>query len=117
MEYDKQKFSEYGYDKSKTWRYINEIMKRKKKSHCSIRKIQDKNGEEINDLEGITNCLNDHFATVAENLLQNFTNDEDDYGPNDPLDYITKKVEEDMKFTDTKCSEILEIILYQEEKS
>ena len=27
LEYDRQKFSEYGHDKAKTWQYINDIMK------------------------------------------------------------------------------------------
>ena len=33
-----------------------------------------------------------------------------------PLDYIAKRVEENMSFTDTDCSEILEIILSQDDK-
>ena len=40
IEYDKEKIAEYGHDKAKTWRYINELMKRKRKSSTSIKMLK-----------------------------------------------------------------------------
>jgi len=48
--------------------------------------------------------------------MAEYPNNDIDFIPKDPLEYVTKHVEETMKFTDTTCSEILEIILSQDEK-
>ena len=69
-EYDKQKFADYGHDKAKTWQHVNEIMKRKRKARSSIKKIRNKEGEDISDLEGIANCLNEHFSSVGKNMAE-----------------------------------------------
>ena len=85
FEYDKQKLADHGHDKAKTWRYVNDIMKRKKKARSSIRNIRNKKGEDIRDLEGITNCLNEHFTSVGKNMAKNHDANEN---LKNPIDYI-----------------------------
>ena len=83
LEYDKQKFAEYGHDKAKTWRYINAIMKRKRKARSSIKKIKNKDGKDIKDAEGIANCLNEHFTSIGKNMAQKFEESENLENPLD----------------------------------
>ena len=113
LEYDKQKFTEYGHDKAKTWRYINEIMKRKRKARSSIKKIRNKDGKDIKDAEGIANCLNEHFTSIGKNMAQKF---EESENLKNPLDYLSKRVDENISLTDTNTAGILEVILAQDEK-
>ena len=110
-EYDRQKFADYGHDKAKTWQHVNEIMKRKRKARSSIRKIRNKEGRDIYDVEGIANCLNEHFSSVGKNLALIH-----DKNPKNPMDYITDRVERDISFCDTSSAEILDVILAQDEK-
>ena len=44
-EYDKERVAEYGNDKSKTWKFVHEITKRKRKSRQSIKNIINSKGE------------------------------------------------------------------------
>ena len=111
LEYDRQKFAEFGHDKSKTWRYVNEIMKRKKKKTTSIKSIRNKKGECIRKTKMIANCLNNHFSSIGKDMSAVHVSNS-----RNPLDYIAKRVEENMSFTDTDSSEILEIILSQDDK-
>ena len=113
FEYDRQKLADFGHDKAKTWRYVNDIMKRKKKARSSIKKIRNKKGEDIRDLEGIANCLNEHFTSVGKNMAKNHDANEN---LKNPIDYITDRVQEDISLCDTSTSEILDIILAQDEK-
>ena len=113
-EYDKQKFADYGHDKGKTWQHVNEIMKRKRKARSSIKKIRNKEGEDISDLEGIANCLNEHFSSVGKNMAEKHDKNEN---LKNPIDYITDRVEENITLCDTSCSEILDIILAQDDKT
>ena len=39
----------YGQNKSKTWRLVNEIAKRKRKSSISIKSLLDKRGNRLDD--------------------------------------------------------------------
>ena len=111
IEYDRQKIAEYGADKSKTWRYINEIMKRKRKSKTSIKMVKDKNGDEVTDRDEICNCMNEHFSTIGKNMAEACP-----VCGKDPLDYLSKRVEENIELTETKRAEILELILSQDTK-
>ena len=113
LEYDRQKFIDCGNDKSKTWKHVNEIMKRKKKKTTSIKLIRNKEGKDLRDLKQITNCLNVHFATIGKDMAQNHSNHE---AIKNPLDYISKRVERNMSFSDTDCREILDIVLSQDDK-
>ena len=116
LEYDKQKFEDYDHDKSKTWRHINEIMKRKRNSKSSIKNIRNKEGNLVCNTTDIANCLNEHFSTVGKNMASKFENAENSEQLKDPLDYISKRVDSSLEFSDTTTSEILDIILAQDSK-
>ena len=58
----------YGNDKSKTWRLINEISKRKRRTNCSIKVLRNDIGEKLTDPLLIANCLNKHFSSVGEKM-------------------------------------------------
>ena len=113
LDYDKQKFEDYGHDKSKTWNHINEIMKRKRKSRASIKNIRSKTGKLLCSKPEIANCLNEHFSSVGKSMANKFNNLEP---LKDPLDYISKRVEQSIQLSDTHKSEILDIILSQDAK-
>ncbi len=49
LEYDRQKLAEYGHDKSKTWRYVNELMKRKRKTKTSVKNIRNTDGNMVSE--------------------------------------------------------------------
>ena len=113
LEYDRQKFADCGHDNSKTWRYVNEIMKRKKKKTSSIKVIRNKQGQDLREEKQIVNCLNEHFATIGKNMADNQVISE---AAKHPLEYLSKRVENNMCFTETDSSEILDIILSQDDK-
>ena len=76
----------YGNDKSKIWRLVNEITKRKKINNHSIKSLLDKKGNKLRDPKLIANALNEHFSTVGKNMASKFMNNTI---TKDPLDYIT----------------------------
>ena len=51
----------YGNDKSKTWRLINEISKRKQRTHCSIKALRNNIGEKLTDPMQVANYFNKSF--------------------------------------------------------
>ena len=79
----------YGNDKSKIWRLVNEITKRKKINNHSIKSLLDKKGNKLRDPKLIANALNEHFSTVGKNMASKFMNNTN---TKDPLDYITADV-------------------------
>ena len=98
----------YGNDKSKIWRLINEITKRKKSNNHSIKSIVDKKGHKLCDPKLIANSLNEHFSTIGKDMASKFINDAN---PKDPLDYITTDVKNKLCLSPTTCSEISKLIL------
>ena len=65
-EYDKERVAEYGNDKAKTWKFVNEITKRKRKSGQSIKNIINRTGEKITKPDEIADCFNEHFSSVGK---------------------------------------------------
>ena len=72
-EYYRNKIAENGEDKAKTWRLINEIVNRNKKKKDPIKCLVDENGIEAESDEEKSNCLNDHFSTIAKNMASDFS--------------------------------------------
>ena len=68
--YYREKMIEYGQDKAKTWRLINEISKRKRKNTTSITCLKGKNGKTLHDKREISNCLNSHFSSIGKNMAK-----------------------------------------------
>ena len=99
---------QYGNDKSKIWRLVNEITKRKRITNNSIKSIIDKNGDKLHDPKLIANSLNEHFSTIGEKMASDL---EMSANPTkDPLDYITTDVEANFLPSLTNTSEILKLI-------
>ena len=88
-------------------------MQRKKKKKSAIKVIRNKVGEDIRDKKEIINCLNEHFATIGKNMTENHAGTEH---LKHPLEYLSKRVENNMSFSETDCREILDIILSQDDK-
>ena len=84
----------YGQDKSKTWKLINEISQRKRKTSPGIKSLKDRDGNIIESPSKIANCLNGHFSSVgglmAQELESNSTNIKD------PISYIKKNVDKSL---------------------
>ena len=116
IEYDKQKLAEYGHDKSKTWRYVNELMKRKRKTKNSIKNIRNAEGEMISDEKEVVNCLVNYFGSVAKSMNDKISETDSLEPIKDPLDYLPNRVESNFEFSDTTTSEILDVILSQDSK-
>ena len=75
----------YGNNKSKIWRLINDISKRKRASNSNIKALVDKNGRKLTDPTLITKCLNEHFSSVGENMAEKFNKTDIS---KDPTDFI-----------------------------
>ena len=60
--------------------------------------------------------MNEHFSTVGKTMASKFENTTLPNTTKDPLDYITKKVDETISFSEVSSSEILKIILEQDTK-
>ena len=116
IDYDRQKIADYGNDKSKTWRYVNELMKRKRKTQSSIKNIRNPEGEMISDENEVVDCFADYFGSVAKNLATDSNSNENSETLIDPLQYIPSRVQEDFEFCDTTTAEILDVILSQDIK-
>ena len=54
----------YGQNKSKTWKLVNEISKRKRKSNIAIKSLIDKDGNRLEDDKEKANCLNGHLTSI-----------------------------------------------------
>ena len=116
--YYKQKLSEYGHNKSKTWQIINEITLRKKKNgqHIPRQMVNEEKGVKISQNEAIAQLLNGHFGTIGKNMASKFKNLSASVVDTlrDPLDYIqvahTSSAENLFKFRPTNVSEIKKII-------
>ena len=93
----------YGNDRSKIWRLVNEITKRKKINNHSIKSIVDKKGHKLSDPKLIANSLNEHFSTIGRDMASKFISDTN---PKDPLDYINTDVKNKLFLSPTSCSEI-----------
>ena len=109
--YYREKIALYGQNKAKTWRFINEISKRKRNKKTSIKSIIDKKGTKLKCQTDIADCLNSHFSSIGKNMaseydqlnLSNLRN---------PLDYITRKNSIMTKLSETNSAEIQKLILY-----
>ena len=97
----------YDNDKSKTWRLINEISNRKRRSNSSVKSLINCKGEKLADPKQIANCLNEHFSVIGENMAQKFENIE---SVNDPLDYINCEVRTSANLSPTSNEEISQLI-------
>ena len=63
----------YGHDKAKTWRLVNEITNRKRKSNQNIPKtINDPQEGIIENPKKIAEVLNSHFGTVGQKMASKF---------------------------------------------
>ena len=80
----------YGADKAKTWKLINEICHRKRKSGCNIKRLINSEGVTLDDPTDIANCLNDHFGTVGEKMAMKIDDVNHD-NLKDPIDLIKKE--------------------------
>ena len=53
--YYRKKIALYGQDKSKTWKFVNEISKQERNSKSSLKCIIDENGKMLHTPSGIAN--------------------------------------------------------------
>ena len=90
---------------SKTWKIINDIIRRKKGRGNTIKSLKDEKGNIITDEHDITNLLNYHFSSIGKSMADKFS---DDSG--DPLGYIRHNIVESLYMTPTSPLEILEYI-------
>ena len=97
----------YGNDKSKTWRLINEIMNRRRKSKKSVNSIIDTHGRKIQDPKIIANSLNEHFSTVGKVMASKFSSNTNQ---KNPLDYVSADIKNLLIFSPTTQSEISKLI-------
>ena len=105
----------YGQDKSKTWKLINEVTKRKRNSKSlSITSLVDRNGVRIEDSSKVANYLNDHFSSVGSRMADNI--ECQNITTKDPLDYIKKVVDKSLFLNYTSSNEILDRISKLENK-
>ena len=100
----------YGENRSKTWKLINEIAKRKRNSDRTIKCMTDKHGTKLEDPTKIANCLNEHFSSVGEKMASHF-NDMDESARKNPLDYINENNRNSMYLAKTDTAEICRLIL------
>jgi len=99
---------QYGNDKSKIWRLVKEITKKKRNTNNSIKSINDKNGLKLQHPKLIANSLNEHFSTIGEKMAS--TLEKGSNPQKDPLDYITTDVKGHFVPSLTSTSEILKLI-------
>ena len=105
----------YGQNKSKTWKMINDISNRKRKSSQSrVDSLKDKSGTIIEDPLKISNCLNNHFSTVGSSMANEINSQIKD--TKDPLTYIRKNVQNSLFMNYTSISEILNCISKMDNK-
>ena len=90
---------------SKTWKIINEIIKRKKSRVNTITNLKDTEGNVVNDENKITDLLNYHFSTIGKSMAKKCVNQSED-----PLGYINHSVVNSLYMTPTTPVEILEYI-------
>ena len=104
--YYRDKIARYGQDKSKTWKFINEISKRKRNSKTSIKSIIDANGNQLESASGIANCLNKHFSSIGKTMASQFDSDS-----TDPMEYITEETNRTLSYLlNTNVAEIRKLI-------
>ena len=109
------KLAQHGQDKSKIWRLINEIAKRKKNEKSSIKTIVDKNGVKIHTKPEIAQCLNSHFASVGKNMASEY-NSLSIQNLRDPIEYISNKSSHLSNLSKVVLSEIIDLIKKLDEK-
>ena len=111
--YYKEKIASYGQNKSKTWKLINQIGKRKRKSTCTIHSLHNKRGHKISDTKGITDILNKHFGTIGEDMASKFN---DSSIAKDPIDFIPQEANKSILLSSTDVAEIMKLILKLDNK-
>lgn len=99
---------QYGNDKSKIWRLVKEITKRKRVTKNTIKTLIDKDGQKLHDPKLITNSLNEHFSTVGKKMASKFSKS---VNAKDALDYVNTDVKEHLVLSATNVSEILKLIM------
>ena len=97
----------YGNDKSKTWRLVNEITKRRRSTKNSVKSIVDKHGRKLRDPKIIANSLNEHFSTIGKDMASKFMSNTN---LKNPLDYISVDIKDELFLTPTTPSEISKLI-------
>ena len=96
---------------SKTWAIINEVIKRKKRKGSAITRMYDKEGNVVNNQNGIANLLNCHFSTIGEKMAEKIPKE-----AGDPLRYIKHDVTALLHMTPTTPDEIMKLIDNLDEK-
>ena len=87
--YYREKLSQHGQNKSKTWLLINEITQRKRNRSCSIKCMVNEDKVKLEDSASIADCLNNHFGTVGQKLASKL--DSENVKTKDPLEYIQNR--------------------------
>ena len=113
--YYREKLIEYGQDKSKTWRLINEISKRKRNEKRSIKNMVCKNGVKLESRPDIAEYMNTHFASVGKSMAAEYENPSNT-NLLDPLEYKSNKPSHLMYLSKTVLSEIKDLIQNLDEK-
>ena len=107
--YYRDKIAQYGQDKAKTWRVVNEITKRKRNNKSSIKSIANIKGKKLDNPLDIANSFNSHFSTVGKTMAEKY--EKIDFSNlKDPLDYVTRKESICRNLSLTNLSEILKLI-------
>ena len=68
---------------SKSWAFVDEIIKRKKIEKAKISRIYDDEGKEITDETKIVNLINQHFSTIGDKMAEKVP-----VSTTDPLKYV-----------------------------
>ena len=97
----------YGNNKSKTWRLINDISKRKQRTKGSIKALKNRDGNKLTNPVDIANCLNTHFSSVGESMAEKIKTLDSD---KDPLDYISCNVKHPANLSLTNEKEISDLV-------
>ena len=92
-----------------TWKVINSLMGKTKKSNCSYLLINDKH---VHDKEELANHFNEHFSTIAQNLLKKLPNPTSHYS-----DYLSNANRESSYLYATSPTEIKNITSGMKSKS
>ena len=98
---------QYGNDKSKIWKLINEISMRKRKNNTCIKSMKSKQGFKLQDPKQIANRLNVHFSTIGESMAKKFVNLSNF---RDPIDYLSVEVDKSIYLSYTDAKEVIKLI-------
>ena len=106
--YYRDKCALYAQDKSKLWKMVNEICRRKRKKQNTIKSMVDPAGNEQHKPFDIANSLNDHFTSIGSKMASEI--EKSARNIRDPLSYITKYYENSLFISGTNPDEVYRLV-------